>query len=191
MNKISRKDAKTQGLKRYYTGKPCLRGHVSERYVSGGRCYTCNLKGAGAYYHQNKEDVCAKKALAYKKDPTKRLACTASWRKDHFLKHRFSILRSGATDRKKEFTLTFDDLVFPENCPALGIKLDYHKRGRGAAFNSPTVDRIDSTKGYIPGNVIVVSHLANRIKSNATPEQITKVAEFYSNLQSSQNRALL
>ncbi len=38
---ISRKEAKVQGLKRYYTGKPCRRGHIAERRVSSTRCSLC------------------------------------------------------------------------------------------------------------------------------------------------------
>ena len=41
---------------------------------------------------------------------------------------------------------------------------------------------IDNNIGYIPSNVIVVSVLANSIKSSATPEQILKVGEFYNKL---------
>lgn len=40
MDVVSRTDAKAQGLKRYFTGKPCKHGHVSERYI-GGDCVTC------------------------------------------------------------------------------------------------------------------------------------------------------
>ena len=39
---ISRKDAKAQGLKRYYTGKTCKRGHVAERQTSDGSCFECH-----------------------------------------------------------------------------------------------------------------------------------------------------
>ncbi len=39
---ISQKDAKAQGLKRYFTGKPCKRGHVAERWVSSGECTECS-----------------------------------------------------------------------------------------------------------------------------------------------------
>jgi hypothetical protein len=40
-NIISRSAAKTQGLKRYFTGKPCSRGHLTERQVSSGWCLSC------------------------------------------------------------------------------------------------------------------------------------------------------
>jgi hypothetical protein len=38
---ISRKEAIRSGLKRYFTGKPCKRGHIAERFVSGQRCLGC------------------------------------------------------------------------------------------------------------------------------------------------------
>jgi hypothetical protein len=38
---ITRAEAKTRGLKRYFTGKPCKRGHVVERRVSSSGCPEC------------------------------------------------------------------------------------------------------------------------------------------------------
>lgn len=44
---ISRKDAIAKGLKRYFTGKPCKRGHVVER-LTHGECPKCQkLRDAG------------------------------------------------------------------------------------------------------------------------------------------------
>lgn len=39
---ISRADAKSQGLKRYFTGEPCLRGHIAERYAKSRECLDCH-----------------------------------------------------------------------------------------------------------------------------------------------------
>ena len=41
MQIITRKEAKAAGLQRYFTGKPCKRGHVSERLTAGGTCQEC------------------------------------------------------------------------------------------------------------------------------------------------------
>lgn len=41
MEIISAKDARAAGLNKYYTGKRCLHGHDSERYVKGGTCIAC------------------------------------------------------------------------------------------------------------------------------------------------------
>ena len=38
---ISRKDAITIGARRYFTNKPCVRGHIVERHVSNNRCVVC------------------------------------------------------------------------------------------------------------------------------------------------------
>ena len=41
MNIITRTEAQAQGLKTYFTGKPCKHGHVAERYTSRGICVEC------------------------------------------------------------------------------------------------------------------------------------------------------
>ncbi len=41
---------------------------------------------------------------------------------------------------------------------------------------SPTIDRLDPSKGYVQGNVVVISNKANRIKSNATSDEVMAVA---------------
>lgn len=79
-----------------------------------------------------------------------------------------------------EFNLEESDIQIPTHCPVLGIPLSV---GNGKAHRgSPTIDRIDSTGGYVRGNVIVVSQWANTIKSDATPAQIRAVADFYERL---------
>jgi len=40
---ITRKQAKEQGLPRYFTGKPCKKGHVDVRLVSNGQCCSCRM----------------------------------------------------------------------------------------------------------------------------------------------------
>jgi hypothetical protein len=54
MQIISCKDARSVGLKRYYTGKPCKHGHVAERHVTGG-CVVCANADQVRYYWQNPE----------------------------------------------------------------------------------------------------------------------------------------
>lgn len=44
MNTSERKQAKIAGLPRYFTGKPCLRGHISERYTASGICIQCQTE---------------------------------------------------------------------------------------------------------------------------------------------------
>lgn len=82
------------------------------------------------------------------------------------------------------FDLEFSEIVWPEYCPVLDIKLDYSLlTGKARSVDSsPSFDRIDPTKGYVKGNVLIVSNRANKIKHNATPEELRKVAKFYTDL---------
>jgi hypothetical protein len=75
------------------------------------------------------------------------------------------------------FDLTVADIVIPTHCPALGIPL-IQRVGKGHTANSPSLDRVDPAKGYVRGNVVVISMLANRIKSDATHEQILAVGRW-------------
>jgi hypothetical protein len=55
MKKISRSEAKAEGLNRYFTGKGCKRGHVAERKTHNGECTECASIGYKAYREANKE----------------------------------------------------------------------------------------------------------------------------------------
>jgi len=83
--------------------------------------------------------------------------------------------------KKTKVTLTKEDIqkMAVQHCPILGIKLII---GSQDWFNSPSLDRIDNSKGYTKDNVIMVSHMANSIKNQATPDQILKVGKFYKKL---------
>ena len=80
-----------------------------------------------------------------------------------------------AKRRGEECTLELKDIVIPEYCPVLGIKLQPGSHSHQDC--SPSVDRIDSTKGYTKDNVWIISARANRIKNNATIEEIKLLYE--------------
>lgn len=76
------------------------------------------------------------------------------------------------------FTVTFDDLPnpSPKTCPIFGIQLDY--KASKIRPNCPSIDRINPKKGYVPGNIAVISFRANCIKSNATSAELRKIADW-------------
>lgn len=78
------------------------------------------------------------------------------------------------------FNLEYTDFELPEFCPILGIKLEYGSGNDGNSPNHATLDRIDNTKGYIPGNVMIISRLANSMKNSATFEQLQSFIDNYS-----------
>lgn len=100
-------------------------------------------------------------------------------RKDYVyqtMREKFRVKKANAVRSGKEWSVDFGELVFPEYCPILGIKLDYFSEKMKE--DSVSFDRIDSSKGYISGNVLVVSWRANRIKNDGTAEEHKKIYEF-------------
>jgi len=81
--------------------------------------------------------------------------------------------RSRAKKRNLLFNLEKEDIVIPQYCPALGLKLQFNTGG--FKDNSPSLDRIDNNKGYIKENIQVLSYKANAMKSSATFEEIEKL----------------
>lgn len=75
-----------------------------------------------------------------------------------------------ASTKGLEFDITYEDIELPKVCPLLGITLGVSP-GR-ASDSSYSLDRIDSSKGYIRGNIWVISNKANVIKNNATLEEL-------------------
>lgn len=57
---ISRKKAVTGGFKRYFTGKPCRRGHTAQRLVSTRQCLVCKRLDGQAFEAKNSESRKAK-----------------------------------------------------------------------------------------------------------------------------------
>jgi len=77
------------------------------------------------------------------------------------------------------FSITEQDIVIPEYCPVLGVKLDTQTK-KGFCNNAASIDKTIPALGYVPGNIIIISWRANRIKYDATLEELNKVASFYS-----------
>ena len=80
-----------------------------------------------------------------------------------------------AKQRGHEFAITKDDIVIPDKCPLLGIPLIKNKTIQQG--NSPSLDRKDPTKGYIKGNVWVISNRANTLKNDATLQELKTLVE--------------
>lgn len=81
--------------------------------------------------------------------------------------------RRRARTRGIEFDIELEDVCIPEVCPVLGISLV--PSVGSPKDNSPSLDRIDPSKGYIKGNVAVVSYRLNRLKNSFTPEELLAV----------------
>jgi len=74
------------------------------------------------------------------------------------------------------FDLTIEDLEVPEKCPILGLEL---KAGNDSSREiSPSLDRIVPELGYVKGNIRVISLRANRLKSDASIEELEAILKY-------------
>jgi hypothetical protein len=98
-------------------------------------------------------------------------------------KHIWNHLKASAKKRDIPFTLLpsdIDEIGIPITCPILGIPLYFHRNM--VEDDSISFDRIDSTKGYSVDNLIVISYRANKLKSNASLDEMRKILNFYEEL---------
>jgi hypothetical protein len=86
--------------------------------------------------------------------------------------------RRRAAEKGVPFGIALDDLLpLPQRCPILGLPLAYDGSGGfGANPNAASLDRIVPGKGYVVGNVRIISWRANHIKTDASPDELIKVA---------------
>ena len=96
------------------------------------------------------------KQIYFEKDPRRTLLNSA---------------RSNAKKKGIEFNIILEDIVLPELCPFFNFPLTCI-RGEGRIPSNYSIDRIDSSKGYIKGNIQIISNLANVMKNNATIFQL-------------------
>lgn len=110
-------------------------------------------------------------------------------RKRNILVHLVRDAKVRAVKRGLEFDLHPSDLSLPELCPVLGIPIKINAgKVKGFYGNSPSIDRVDNSRGYTWDNCIVVSLRANKLKNDATLQELSAVVEFYSSLTGPQSR---
>lgn len=160
MKDSPRKFAIDNNLSTYISAKPCKRGHFAERRTSDSACTQCEKdRKKNGYYEKYKTD-------------------DAAFRKQ------FTDLRGRAKSKGIPFSIELDEIDRPELCPVLGIKLHYGINHNTADTkwaknpNRASFDKLIPELGYIPGNVFIISLEANRLKSNASLEQMESLVKY-------------
>jgi DNA-binding helix-hairpin-helix protein with protein kinase domain len=154
-----------QGKARYEANREHVRAVQKEYRAKNKDKLRAHAK---AYYEANKE-LCKEQASVrgrkYRMDNAKQLT--------------FRGAKDRAAKRGIECTISFEEIVWPELCPVFGIPLTYY--GRGARESRASLDRLDNSKGYVAGNVRVISLRANRIKSDATLAELEAIMQYMKN----------
>lgn len=95
------------------------------------------------------------------------------WQAVPFEKRMYNRVKTRAKNKNLPFNLDLEDIKLPEICPVLRQPLVY-----GDVDWTYSIDRIKPELGYIKGNIIIMSNRANRLKNNATAEELEAVAKF-------------
>lgn len=153
---ISINEAKSQGLKYYFTGKVCKHGHMSPRYTNSSKCTECV-----------KQTTRTARGV-----PT-----DMSYIHNGYITGILVRLRRRAKRKGVDFNLTQSDIRnIPNTCPILGIKLFYTPGKR--TNNTPSVDRVDNSKGYTKDNIRIISWAANRLKGEFDVKTIENLLQY-------------
>lgn len=164
---VTRKVARAHGQKFYTAGRPCRAGgHSGPRYTSTAGCVECrNRSRPGGLRRPISKELKAAYAKKHRANRSSEI-----------------IMLEGAKRRSKKSGLpcdiTCDDIVIPDNCPVLKEIVLRRKRDGEWHWDSPTLDRIDNRRGYVRGNVRVISFRANKLKSDQSLDQVLSQVEY-------------
>lgn len=121
-----------------------------------------------------------------RKSPEKQLAYARKYQAkrresfDYRLQMLINASKQRATLKNIEHTLTLDELksIYPTDnkCPVFGVELKFGDAG--FRDTSPSIDKIDPSKGYTLDNVQVISWGANRLKADATVQELELLLSF-------------
>jgi len=111
-----------------------------------------------------------------------------------YLARKYVSLSVSAQKRGVDFTITLRDLeelLKDKHCYFTGVELVHFQHDVSTVSNGDmelpdnylTIDRLDSDKGYIPGNVVLASHKANQLKDRMNTEDFKKAIEVKKQLE--------
>jgi hypothetical protein len=161
---------RVDGLKRCNrcdTIKPLTAFYSAGKNEWQGYCKPCGKDHHDAWLARNRPKAREHKRKAYRKNPARPI-----WQQ---------IVRR-SREQGIPCDLALDDvrlmLQRTKVCPVFGIPLVHNFGGKGFAPDSPSIDRIHPRRGYVRGNVAVISYRANRLKGDATCAELQAVLDW-------------
>ena len=141
------------------------------------------------YYDRERENINARRRQRYAEKKPKRDYSKDTRRVQKqkttpsgWLRYALTHAKHRAKTKGLDFDVAVDDVDLPELCPVFGTPLVYgQRRKRGELYaspNSPSLDRHDNSRGYVRGNVRVISARANALKSDASLEELKDIVRY-------------
>ena len=106
---------------------------------------------------------------------TKKRAVGSERTREEFILSLITSAKTRASLKNLPFDLTAEDLELPEVCPVLGIRLSW---GSVISNETPSIDRVIPELGYVKGNCNIISMKANRLKNNASKEELEAILAY-------------
>jgi hypothetical protein len=135
------------------------------------KCSFCDLEYQKQRRENNKEAV-LEYGRAYQKNRRKSF--------EYRLQMLLNASKQRAKLKSREHSITLEDIkdLYPVDgkCPVFGFNLEFNDAG--FRETSPSIDRIDSDKGYTKDNIQIISWKANRLKAYATVEDLEILVAF-------------
>jgi len=150
------------------------------------KCRNCSTIKQLSDFHRNKnskdgyhsicKDCANEKTSQWVSENLQKVIDNKRLRRKDMRKSLLEAAQNRARTKNLPINITIDDIVVPEFCPILKIKIE--KSSGRAKANSPSLDRIIPSLGYVKGNIQVISNKANSMKNDATPEQLLNFASW-------------
>jgi hypothetical protein len=145
--------------------------HLNELPKGTRLCTKCNILKPLDYFHKHSKckggfnPVCKE---------CRKVITKEQW-KDSSLEYKIlNRSRSRASQKNIPFNLELCDIIIPKECPIFKVPFIYNDKDWSAS-----IDRINPNLGYTKGNIMIISNKANRIKSDATLDDLKQIVSFY------------
>jgi hypothetical protein len=134
-----------------------------------------NVERVKARYHGNadvRESTKERAARWGRENRDKRLVIEHRMRDKNPARYLLNSSRSNARKRNLPHTITEKDISIPDICPVFKTSFIFNTP------YAPSIDRIDNSKGYVPGNIQIISKKANMLKSNASQDELVMFSKW-------------
>ena len=99
------------------------------------------------------------------------------WNRSNPTRYLHQVAKARAKKYSTQFEISVDDIIIPDVCPVCESTIVSPEQGKFWIPHTPSVDRIDSSLGYVKGNVWVICRSCNSKKRDFTPTSLRAFAD--------------